>query len=310
MALELLVFEYLSVIFSEKVCLKFLMNLDLSPNWDLLHPDSEERYRQLAESIKFQIDELEKELNSLNSNQKIPEISKPASPENKPEKGGTFQLRQLQTYSAAAMSKGLNGFTPLPEILPSFPALNDNDDSVTENLADTVDSNKSFRASKTARNFKNNYLENYNIMVYWESVLSFAKKGQIDEAFYALVRVIQRLLDEKAIKRSLGEKASKSYVDNLYERVSGSVKENLKQTMEDSTDNLENQVLLISRKIGELKQFFQKELRDVTNQIADLQNDESDYKNETYGLFDTLPKTSSGKSSSRSRTFSVYPNKT
>ncbi|OHT09441.1 hypothetical protein TRFO_04495 [Tritrichomonas foetus] len=109
---------------------------------------------------------------------------------------------------------------------------------------------------------------------YWEQVLTCIHQGQDEEAIYALVRVVQRLLDEKAYRRTLYEKASKAYVDNLFERVSTGVNNNMLENTTKSCDSLDDQVIVLSQKIGEVKDYFQKELNEMKKLIAQLNDAE------------------------------------
>lgn len=265
-------------------------------------PDLSGRFKKLEDTLKMQIEQVEEELSLLN----IP--SSLASNDNydlnllNPPKASNSQLRHLQTYSSTAMINELGHFTK------SSLLIGNNNDS--NNLSDNDaflnnNSNMNF-AAKTSRVIRSNF-ESQSISACWEQVLSFIHQGKDDEAVYALVRVVQRLIDEKATKKTQQEKASKSYVDSLYERVLGNVKENLMQQVEDSYEDLENQVITITKQIGELKQFFQKELRDITIQIAYLKEDNEPTTdlNSTTGIKNTSR--SSGKSSSRTRSaFSVF----
>jgi hypothetical protein len=107
---------------------------------------------------------------------------------------------------------------------------------------------------------------------HWEQVLAFVRQGQEEEAIFALVRVVQRLLDEKAFKRSLTEKASKSYVDSLFERVAKSVEDNLRQCTSESLAGLQGQIAEVKKKIADLRKFVQTELQDIQVQVEDLKH--------------------------------------
>lgn len=105
---------------------------------------------------------------------------------------------------------------------------------------------------------------------HWEQVLSFARQGQTEEAIYALVRVVQRLLDEKASKRTLNEKANKSYVDSLFERVSSGVKDNLQSSATESVKVLQEQVVEVRERIAEVRKYMQIELQNIRIAIDNL----------------------------------------
>lgn len=270
--------------------------------------DSQElssRFSKLEDTIKMQIEQVEEELNMLNAPSSSRNDSFEQSLPNQTKSSNLQQLRHLQTYSSTAMMNELGHFSKINLLNNNLNGNHDqNNSSDIDNYLNN-ESNFSFTA-KTSRVIRNN-IENQNITAYWDQVLNFIHQGKEEEAVYALVRVVQRLIDEKANKRTLQEKASKSYVDSLYERVLGNVKENLTQQVEDSYDDLENQVMSITKQIGELKQLFQKELRDVTIQIATLKenNDASNDPNTTSGIKNTSR--SSGKSSSRAKSaFSVF----
>ena len=113
----------------------------------------------------------------------------------------------------------------------------------------------------------------------WDQIITLAKSGQEEEAFFQLIRVVQRLLDEKANAKAVQEKAAKAYVDNLFERVSTGVKDNLLKYAEDSCESLEGQVILLQQKIGEVKTFFQNEMREIKLLVAALK--ETDDQTET-----------------------------
>lgn len=105
---------------------------------------------------------------------------------------------------------------------------------------------------------------------HWEQVLSFAKQGQNEEAIYALVRVVQRLLDEKAYKRTLNEKANKSYVDSLFERVSSRVKDSIQTSTTESLKGLQEQVVEVRERIAEVRKYMQIELQNIRLSIDKL----------------------------------------
>ncbi|OHT06918.1 hypothetical protein TRFO_24959 [Tritrichomonas foetus] len=144
------------------------------------------------------------------------------------------------------------------------------------------------------------------ISSYWEQVLKYIRQDQDEKAVFALIRVVQRMLDEKAYAKTLHEKATKSYVDNLYERVSSGVKDNMNESIADSCDNLENQVITLAEKIGEVKLYFQTQLRVVKNQITSLKeiNEESKSKKG-----DLESGRSASTSSSKSNAFTICPPK-
>lgn len=276
--------------------------------------DFSDRFKKLEDTIKTQIEQVEEELNLLHSSPSSNSSEIPdQNSQNQQKNSNLQQLRHLQTYSSTTMLNELNRFSKV-NLLSNYFNNNNNSNSNNNDANNSSDTdlflnndNNLTLPAKTSRVFRSNNFENQNISACWEQVLNFLHQGKDEEAIYALVRVVQRLVDEKASKRTQQEKASKSYVDSLYERVLGNVKGNLMQQVEDSYDDLENQVISITKQIGELKQFFQKELRDVTIQIAILKedNDAVNDLNSTNGIKNTSR--SSGRSSSRARSaFSVF----
>lgn len=277
--------------------------------------DFSDRFKKLEDTIKTQIEQVEEELNLLHSSPSSNSSEIPdQNSQNQQKNSNLQQLRHLQTYSSTTMLNELNRFSKVNLLSNYFNNNNNNSNSNNNDANNSSDTdlflnndNNLTLPAKTSRVFRSNNFENQNISACWEQVLNFLHQGKDEEAIYALVRVVQRLVDEKASKRTQQEKASKSYVDSLYERVLGNVKGNLMQQVEDSYDDLENQVISITKQIGELKQFFQKELRDVTIQIAILKedNDAVNDLNSTNGIKNTSR--SSGRSSSRARSaFSVF----
>ncbi|KAH0789328.1 hypothetical protein GPJ56_006779 [Histomonas meleagridis] len=105
---------------------------------------------------------------------------------------------------------------------------------------------------------------------HWEKIKNYARNGQHEEAIYALVRVVQKLLARKALKRTLIEKANRSYVDSLYERVSSGIKDNLHQCTNDSLNGLEEQILVAKDKIADLRKYVQNELTAIQKKIDSL----------------------------------------
>jgi hypothetical protein len=103
-----------------------------------------------------------------------------------------------------------------------------------------------------------------------DQVLSLMRQGQEGEAIFALIHVVQRLLDEKAPKRSPAEKTNVSYVDSLCQRVASGVQDNLQQCTSESLCRLRNQVADVQQKIANLRRFVQVELHDIEMQLADL----------------------------------------
>ena len=105
---------------------------------------------------------------------------------------------------------------------------------------------------------------------HWEQVIQFIQKGQEEEAIYALVRVVQRLLDEKATKKTLSEKANKTYVDGLLDIVSSGIQKNLEASTVESIKTLNQKVTVLHSKISNIRSFMENELRDIEESIQAL----------------------------------------
>ena len=105
---------------------------------------------------------------------------------------------------------------------------------------------------------------------HWEQVIQFIQKGQEEEAIYALVRVVQRLLDEKATKKTLSEKANKTYVDGLLDIVSSGIQNNLEASTVESIQTLNQKVTILQTKISNIRAFMENELRDIEESIQAL----------------------------------------
>jgi hypothetical protein len=106
---------------------------------------------------------------------------------------------------------------------------------------------------------------------HWDPVMAFLHRGQEGETLFALIHIVQRLLDEKAHKAAAGDKASKSYVDSLFQRVTVGVQENLHQCTSDSVSRLQEKINDVHQKITDLRKFLQIELHDIQTELADLQ---------------------------------------
>jgi hypothetical protein len=101
--------------------------------------------------------------------------------------------------------------------------------------------------------------------------MALLHQGQESEALFALVYVVQHLLDEKAQKTSASEKASKGYVDSLFGRVAVGVQETLHQCTSESVTRLQAKVAEAQKKIADLRKFVQVELHSIETDMADLQ---------------------------------------
>ena len=105
---------------------------------------------------------------------------------------------------------------------------------------------------------------------HWDQVIQLIQKDQQEEAIYALVRVVQRLLDEKATKKTLSEKANKTYVDGLLDIVSSGIQKNLEASTNESILSLNQKVALLHSKIANIRAFMENELRDIEESIQEL----------------------------------------
>ena len=105
---------------------------------------------------------------------------------------------------------------------------------------------------------------------HWDQVIQLIQKDQQEEAIYALVRVVQRLLDEKATKKTLSEKANKTYVDGLLDIVSSGIQKNLEASTNESILSLNQKVSILHAKISNIRAFMENELRDIEESIQEL----------------------------------------
>ncbi|EAY16924.1 hypothetical protein TVAG_150760 [Trichomonas vaginalis G3] len=105
---------------------------------------------------------------------------------------------------------------------------------------------------------------------HWDQVIQFVQKGQQEEAVYSLVRVVQRLLDEKATKKTLNEKANKTYVDSLFGTISNSMSTNLEASTTGSLETLNERIAGLHAKIQSVRQYMETELRDIEASIQNL----------------------------------------
>ena len=105
---------------------------------------------------------------------------------------------------------------------------------------------------------------------HWDQVIQFIQKDQQEEAIYALVRVVERLLDEKATKKTLSEKANKTYVDGLLDIVSSGIQKNLEASTVESMQTLNQKVAVLHTKIANIRSFLENELRDIEESIQQL----------------------------------------
>lgn len=110
---------------------------------------------------------------------------------------------------------------------------------------------------------------------HWDQVIQHIRNGQEEEAIYSLVRVVQRLLDEKATKKTLNEKANKTYVDDLFERVSKGVQENLQKSADESLNVLQVRIQAIQQKIEDIRRYMSNELSQISHTIDKLKQPDS-----------------------------------
>jgi hypothetical protein len=106
----------------------------------------------------------------------------------------------------------------------------------------------------------------------WDQVLGIVRQGQEDEALFALIRVVQRALDERAPRKALAEKVTNAYLDSLFERVTGGVQDNLRQCTAESLARLERQVAEVKTRLMDLRKFLQVELQDIEMQMESLKD--------------------------------------
>jgi len=109
---------------------------------------------------------------------------------------------------------------------------------------------------------------------HWDQVLSLLSSNE-EDSVYALIRVAQRLLDEKATKKSLNEKATKAYVDSLFDRVFSGVKDNIDQCTIQSKSELVERVAETRQKITDIRKFMQEGINDIQHRIKALNQTES-----------------------------------
>jgi Trp operon repressor len=105
---------------------------------------------------------------------------------------------------------------------------------------------------------------------HWDQVIQFIQKDQEEEAICALIRVVQRLLDEKATKKTLAEKANKTYVDGLLEIVSSGIQKNFEASTIESMQTLNEKVTILQTKIANIRSFMENEMRDIEECIQSL----------------------------------------
>ena len=106
-----------------------------------------------------------------------------------------------------------------------------------------------------------------------DKISEYLHQDQEKEAIYSLVRAVQKLLDEKAAKKILSEKANIEYVDKLYERVTSGIKDNLGEYEQECLNDLEYKVTELKSKMDQLRSFMQTELRKIQVQIDELHQD-------------------------------------
>lgn len=136
------------------------------------------------------------------------------------------------------------------------------------------------QANTVLKDKKNSTARITTLYPQFDSTLEILRQGQEEEAIYSIVRIVQRLLDEKAAKKALTDKANVEYVDNLCERLSSGIQENLKQYHQESLSSLESNIFKLKKKIDEIRIYMQHELRDIQIQIDDLHNFDDTHKNE------------------------------
>jgi hypothetical protein len=106
---------------------------------------------------------------------------------------------------------------------------------------------------------------------HWYPVMTRLQQGKENETLFALIHVVQRVLDEKAQKAAATDKASNAYVDSLFTRVTGGVQDSLRQCMSESVSRLQEMIMEVHRKMKDLRKFLQVELHDIETELVDLQ---------------------------------------
>jgi hypothetical protein len=86
------------------------------------------------------------------------------------------------------------------------------------------------------------------------------------------MHVVQRLLDEKALKRGSTDKAARPYVDSLCQRVAAGARDGLRQCTSESLSRLRERAANVQAKIADLRRFVQVELHDIETEIAALKH--------------------------------------
>ena len=104
---------------------------------------------------------------------------------------------------------------------------------------------------------------------------------------------MQRLLDEKATKKTLSEKANKTYVDELLEIVSSGIQKNLELSTVESMQTLNEKVTILHAKIANIRSYMENELRDIEESIQSLakpsgEDDKRSYTEESGGTTFTV----------------------
>jgi hypothetical protein len=109
---------------------------------------------------------------------------------------------------------------------------------------------------------------------HWDQVLSLIHQGQEDEALFALIHIVQRMLHGKAPRRAIAEKANTAYVNSLFERVSIGVQGSLSECTAESVARLNQHLAEVRTKIAELRRFVQIELHGIEIQMERLKAQE------------------------------------
>lgn len=115
---------------------------------------------------------------------------------------------------------------------------------------------------------------------HWEQVLSLMRDGHVSESVYALVRVVQRLLDEKANQKTMNEKVGRQYVDSLYERVATGVKDNMRLQVTKSVEELQEEMNELKEKVMNLEAFMRSQMQAIRGDVEALQRMDEEYEKE------------------------------
>ena len=178
------------------------------------------------------------------------------------------------------MNTNIFGNEPVtdPKIIQSIKTMKSNLNSEIEELEEQL---KQLQSSPTDSNQKNT-MQTLSRAPHWDQIVQYINIDQKNEAIYALVRVVQRLLDEKSSKKTLDEKANKNYVDSLLDIVSSGIQKNLERSTLDSICGLNEKVNKLHKKINSIRQFMENELRKLESSVNRLTRSEENEEEEVF----------------------------